>query len=139
VRASRVLLPLLLESSADGLVLRQAGGSLVAHWSAGVIFDEAPRMSGSDNAIVNLDDAQARVRARGQHLHAIICNAGIMALPKLTVKHGLELQFLTNHVGQGSPPERPGRPSAKTPRREICSRGVRALLAACGPRRKVVI
>lgn len=29
----------------------------------------------------------------------IICNAGIMALPKLQVKNGLELQFLTNHMG----------------------------------------
>lgn len=29
----------------------------------------------------------------------IICNAGIMALPKLQVKDGLELQFLTNHMG----------------------------------------
>jgi NAD(P)-dependent dehydrogenase (short-subunit alcohol dehydrogenase family) len=41
----------------------------------------------------------ARVKERGQPLHAIVCNAGIMALPKLSVKHGLELQFLTNHVG----------------------------------------
>lgn len=41
----------------------------------------------------------ARVKERGQLLDAIVCNAGIMALPKLTVKHGLELQFLTNHVG----------------------------------------
>lgn len=29
----------------------------------------------------------------------IICNAGIMALPELQVKDGLELQFLTNHMG----------------------------------------
>ncbi len=32
-------------------------------------------------------------------IDAIICNAGIMALPKLEQKHGLELQFLTNHIG----------------------------------------
>ena len=32
-------------------------------------------------------------------LAAIICNAGIMALPKLSQKHGYELQFFTNHVG----------------------------------------
>lgn len=30
---------------------------------------------------------------------ALICNAGIMALPELTVKDGLEMQFLTNHMG----------------------------------------
>ncbi len=39
------------------------------------------------------------VRVEGEPLDGIICNAGIMALPKLTVKHGLELQFLTNHMG----------------------------------------
>ena len=35
----------------------------------------------------------------GARLAGIIANAGIMALPKLTVHHGLELQFLTNHIG----------------------------------------
>lgn len=32
-------------------------------------------------------------------LDVLICNAGIMALPQLQVKDGLELQFLTNHMG----------------------------------------
>jgi WW domain-containing oxidoreductase len=32
-------------------------------------------------------------------LDAIVCNAGIMALPKLAQAHGYELQFFTNHVG----------------------------------------
>jgi len=32
-------------------------------------------------------------------LDGIIANAGIMALPKRAVKHGLEMQFLTNHIG----------------------------------------
>lgn len=39
------------------------------------------------------------VRASGVALDAMILNAGIMALPERTVKHGHELQFLTNHVG----------------------------------------
>jgi NAD(P)-dependent dehydrogenase (short-subunit alcohol dehydrogenase family) len=39
------------------------------------------------------------IRAQRQPLAAIIANAGIMALPQLQQKHGLELQFLTNHVG----------------------------------------
>jgi NAD(P)-dependent dehydrogenase (short-subunit alcohol dehydrogenase family) len=43
--------------------------------------------------------AVATVRERAPELDVIICNAGIMALPKLNLKHGLELQFLTNHVG----------------------------------------
>ena len=34
-----------------------------------------------------------------QKLDAIICNAGIMALPKLEVAFGNELQFFTNHIG----------------------------------------
>lgn len=32
-------------------------------------------------------------------LDALICNAGIMAPPELQRKNGLELQFLTNHLG----------------------------------------
>ncbi len=39
------------------------------------------------------------VRGLAITLDGIIANAGIMALPTLEVKHGLELQFLTNHVG----------------------------------------
>jgi WW domain-containing oxidoreductase len=39
------------------------------------------------------------VIALGRPLDAIICNAGIMALPKLELKHGYELQFFTNHIG----------------------------------------
>ncbi len=35
----------------------------------------------------------------GGPLDGIIANAGIMALPKRQVSHGLEQQFLTNHVG----------------------------------------
>jgi NAD(P)-dependent dehydrogenase (short-subunit alcohol dehydrogenase family) len=36
---------------------------------------------------------------QGQPLDGIICNAGVMALPKLMLKYGVELQFLTNHLG----------------------------------------
>lgn len=32
-------------------------------------------------------------------IDAIICNAGIMALPTLQKSHGYELQFFTNHIG----------------------------------------
>jgi WW domain-containing oxidoreductase len=32
-------------------------------------------------------------------LDAIICNAGVMALPELRRAHGYELQFFTNHIG----------------------------------------
>lgn len=40
-----------------------------------------------------------RVRELGVTLDVILCNAGIMALPKRTVVHGQEAQFFTNHVG----------------------------------------
>jgi len=39
------------------------------------------------------------VKAQGITLDALICNAGIMALPKLEQAHGIELQLFTNHVG----------------------------------------
>lgn len=39
------------------------------------------------------------VKDQGEKLDVLLLNAGIMALPKLQTSHGLELQFLTNHVG----------------------------------------
>jgi NAD(P)-dependent dehydrogenase (short-subunit alcohol dehydrogenase family) len=39
------------------------------------------------------------VKRAGLHLDAIICNAGIMALPELEKAFGYELQFFTNHIG----------------------------------------
>ena len=44
-------------------------------------------------------DCIAEVRKVGVQLDVILCNAGIMALPERQVKHGQELQFLTNHIG----------------------------------------
>jgi WW domain-containing oxidoreductase len=41
----------------------------------------------------------AQIRQDGHRLDAIICNAGIMALPKLQKAYGYELQFFTNHIG----------------------------------------
>ena len=51
---------------------RRAGGSLIARWFPCVIFDEAPRMMGSDSgAVVNLDDSLKSIasRMRGPILH----------------------------------------------------------------------
>jgi len=39
------------------------------------------------------------VHKMGCSIDILMCNAGIMALPKLQQKDGLELQFLTNHLG----------------------------------------
>lgn len=41
----------------------------------------------------------AELRKRGDPLDVLMCNAGIMALPKREIAHGQELQFLTNHIG----------------------------------------
>jgi len=48
------------------------------------------------------DSVRAAVKtiaASGKKLDAIVCNAGIMALPKLEQQRGYELQFFTNHIG----------------------------------------
>lgn len=42
----------------------RAGASLAARWSAGVIFDEAPKMLGAEEGVVNLDDARDNVIGR---------------------------------------------------------------------------
>ncbi len=42
--------------------------------------------------------AAARIATEGP-VHALVANAGIMALPKPEAKYGLDLQFLTNHLG----------------------------------------
>lgn len=43
--------------------------------------------------------AADKVLADHDKLDVLVCNAGIMALPKLQQAHGLELQFLCNHIG----------------------------------------
>lgn len=52
-------------------------------------LSEPASVRGSVQSILNL----------GRTLDAIVCNAGIMALPERQHKYGIELQFLTNHVG----------------------------------------
>jgi WW domain-containing oxidoreductase len=43
--------------------------------------------------------AAAEIRALAVPLDAIVANAGIAALPTLQTRHGVEMQFLVNHVG----------------------------------------
>jgi hypothetical protein len=80
VQASPALARLLVEEpGADSLLLHhpsgrqvevkvvagaRAGGSLVARWCAGVIFDEATRMIGAGDGVINLDDARKAVLGR---------------------------------------------------------------------------
>jgi NAD(P)-dependent dehydrogenase (short-subunit alcohol dehydrogenase family) len=41
----------------------------------------------------------AEIQKNGTRLDAIICNAGVMALPRLEQVRGYEKQFFTNHIG----------------------------------------
>ena len=42
----------------------RAGSTLVARWLAGVVFDEAPRMIGADDGVVNLEDMRSAILGR---------------------------------------------------------------------------
>jgi hypothetical protein len=42
----------------------KAGSSVVARWSAGIVYDEATRMVGADEGVVNLEDTHAAVIGR---------------------------------------------------------------------------
>lgn len=80
IQASAELRALLIgEPRADSLMIRHPSGrkveikivagakaaaGLVARWSAGVVFDEAPRMAGQEDGVVNLDDARISVSGR---------------------------------------------------------------------------
>jgi hypothetical protein len=80
VQQSSVLRGVLVgEPTADGCFLRmstgnlleakvvagaRAGRSVVARWAAGFCADEAPRMAGADDAVVNLDDTETAVEGR---------------------------------------------------------------------------
>jgi len=72
---------------------------------ASAAIERAGARGGATAAACELSDPAsvraciAAVRALDRPLAAIICNAGIMALPQLEQKHGYELQFFTNHVG----------------------------------------
>lgn len=80
VQASPLLSRLVIgEPTAEVLTIRHPSGrpieiacvagaskaaGLIARWSAGVIFDEAPRMVGAEDGVVNLDDARRAVLGR---------------------------------------------------------------------------
>jgi hypothetical protein len=79
IRNSKVLAPLLIEATADSMLIRHpsgrpieiacvagraAGGGLTARWSAGLIADESPRMSGASDAVVSLTDARSAILGR---------------------------------------------------------------------------
>ena len=53
----------------------------------------------SDPKSVRASVNAAKVALAGRKIDALICNAGIMALPACEQKFGVELQLFTNHIG----------------------------------------
>lgn len=69
-------------------------------------FDELGLDKGKTTAIAcelsepsSVREAARSLLSLGTKLDVLLCNAGIMALPERMVRHGLEMQFLTNHMG----------------------------------------
>lgn len=61
----------------------------------GEVIPVACELSDLDGVAACADEINAMRRP----IDGLICNAGIMALPELQQKYGLEMQFLTNHLG----------------------------------------
>jgi NAD(P)-dependent dehydrogenase (short-subunit alcohol dehydrogenase family) len=53
----------------------------------------------ADPASVRASVSAIHTALHGQRIDGIICNAGIMALPKNEQAFGIDLQFFTNHIG----------------------------------------
>jgi hypothetical protein len=111
IRSSRALSPLLIDATADALTLRhpsgreieiacvagaKAGNGLVARWSAGVIFDEAPRMNASSDAIVNLTHARSAVLGR------LLPGAQCLMIGSPHAPHGDVYDLTQEHFGKPS-------------------------------------
>lgn len=103
----------LVTGAASGLgqesarVLAMRGATVLAAARSKEKAAEACRGFGKDTVPLACDLADpASVRAcveevkrSGVLLDAMVCNAGIMTLPKRELCHGQEMQFFTNHAG----------------------------------------
>lgn len=93
----------------DGLVLRhpsgcpvevmvvagsRAGGSLVARWSAGCIFDEFPRMVGGDDGVVNWNDSRDAVIGR------LLAGCQLWHIGSPWAPYGPAYEAVTEHWGK---------------------------------------
>jgi hypothetical protein len=77
---------------------RRTGASLVARWVASVIFDEAPRMLGSDDgAVVNLSDMLTAVQSR------LLDGAQILEIGSPWAPLGPIHAMVTRYHGQPTP------------------------------------
>jgi hypothetical protein len=109
VSSSKLLSPLKMAEQADSVMLRhpsgrdveikvvagaRAGASLVARWSAGCIFDEAPRMQGEEDGIVNYDDARRAVLGR------LLPGAQLVAIGSPWAPRGPIYEAVKEHAGK---------------------------------------
>jgi hypothetical protein len=74
----------------------RAGASLVARWSAGAIFDEAPRMLGEEDGVVNYDDARRAVLGR------LLPGAQLVAIGSPWAPRGPVYEAVQEHAGKPS-------------------------------------
>lgn len=88
-------------------VLAKRGAFIVGAARTKEKAEEALRAVGAEGVGVACDLSEPSsvrasvdvIRGLGRKLDVILCNAGIMALPERQQKQGVELQFLTNHMG----------------------------------------
>lgn len=71
-----------------------AGRTLVSRWLLGIIFDEAPRMQGQEDGVINLDDALSAVMARMRP------GAQIDLVGSLWAPRGKVFELITHRFGK---------------------------------------
>lgn len=71
-----------------------AGKTLVSKWLLGCIFDEAPRMTGKEDGVVNLEEALAAIRARMRP------GAQIFLVGSLYAPKGVVFDLVTTRLGK---------------------------------------
>lgn len=74
----------------------RAGSSLVSRWCATVIFDEAPRMQGSEDGVINLDHSRTAVLGR------LLPGAQIISLGSPWAPFGPVYELYREHWGHPS-------------------------------------
>jgi hypothetical protein len=72
----------------------RAGASLVARWSAGCVFDEAPRMLGEEDGVVNYDHARRAVLGR------LLPGAQLVAIGSPWAPRGPVYEAVQEHAGK---------------------------------------
>lgn len=75
----------------------RAGNTLISRWCLGAIFDEAPRMLGQSDAVVNLDDALTALHARMRP------GAQIFLVGSLWAPRGPVFELVSKRFGKPGP------------------------------------